>query len=183
VTLLEDRLREVTSIGAAHAASALAKLFDRVVMIEPPRCRKLDVADIASAIFRPEEWVAGVFVEVTGAVRGRMGILLSQDVVEDVLERLGVGLADGLDERARSALGELGNIATSAAVTAMAELEGGIVLPSTPWVGYDTAGALLIEALHPYLERLPAYLAETELADRDRVLPLRFLWIPEAVRM
>jgi chemotaxis protein CheC len=179
VTQPEDRLREVTSIGAAHAASALAKLFDRVVLIEPPRCRKLDLEDLAQSIFHPEEWVAGVFVEVTGTLSGRMGILLSQDVVEHVLDRLGVGLLDGFDERARSALGELGNIAASAAVTAMGELEGGMVLPSVPWVGYDMAGALLIEAIHPDLQRLPAYLAETELADRDRVLRIRFLWIPQ----
>lgn len=175
----EDRLCELCSIGAAHAADALAKLFDRVVMIEPPHSRKVEVEDLAGCVFDPEEWIAGVFVEVTGGVRGQMGVAFSRETLEEVLERLGVSWEGEFDARIESVVAELGNIAVSAATSALGELAGGITLPSVPWVGFDMAGALLVEALHPHLHRLPAYIAETELWDRDQRLQLRFLWVPE----
>jgi chemotaxis protein CheY-P-specific phosphatase CheC len=175
----EDRLREVTSIAAAHAATALAKLFDCVVMIDPPRSRRVGLADLASVWVPPEQWVAGVFADLSGRVSGTVGLVLSRDMVERVLERLyGEDAPTDFDARARSALAEIGNIAVSAAAGAIGELEGGLVLPGVPRVGYDMASAVLLEALHAELDRLPVYLAETDLVDRDSVLRLRFLWMP-----
>jgi chemotaxis protein CheY-P-specific phosphatase CheC len=181
VTGDEDRLREVTSIAAAHAATALAKLFDCVVMIDPPSCRRVGLRELASVWIPPEQWVAGVFADLSGAARGLIGLVLSRDMVERVLERLyGDDAPMEFDDRARSALCEIGNIAVSAAAGAIGELEGGIVLPGVPRLGYDMASAVLLEALHTELERLPVYVAETDLVDRDHVLRLRFLWIPAA---
>jgi chemotaxis protein CheC len=179
VTRDEDRLREVTSIAAAHAANALAKLFDCVVLIDPPRCRQIGLADLPTCAFEPDAWVAGVFTDLSGKVSGELGIVLEQRVVWRVMELLfGDDAPTEFDARARSALAEVGNIAVSAAAGAIGDLEGGVVIPSVPRVGYDMAGALLVTALHPRLSRLPACLAETDLVDRNRVLRLRFLWIP-----
>jgi chemotaxis protein CheY-P-specific phosphatase CheC len=175
----EDRLREVTSIAAAHAATALAKLFDCVVLIDPPRSRRVGLRELASVWVPPEQWVAGVFADLEGRVRGTVGLVLSRDMVDRVLERLyGDDAPTEFDARARSALAEIGNIAVSAAAGAMGELEGGVVLPGVPRVGYDMASAVLLEALHTELDRLPVYVAETDLVDRDSVLRLRFLWMP-----
>ncbi len=179
MTSADDRLRDVTTIGAAHAAAAVAKLLDEVAPSEPPCCRKVDVAELAGSVFEPDELVAGVFVEVTGSVRGRMGLVLSRDVLGEVLERLAIPETGEFDARVRSVVGELGNIAVSAAAGALGELEGGVAIPSVPWVGYDMAGALLLEALHPSLYRSAAYVAETELGEGERRLRLRFLWVPE----
>lgn len=195
MTPAEERLREVTALGAAHGAAALAKLFDRVVAIDPPRCRMVGVAELAQSVFEPEEWVAGVFVHVSGSVRGRMGLVLSRDVLREILEHLEIADTGEFDDRVRSVVAELGNIAVSAAAGALGELEGGVAMPSVPFVGYDMAGALLVEALHPSLYRRPAFVAETDLgrlesretdrgeSDRgesDPRLHLRFLWVPEA---
>ncbi len=179
MTREEDRLREATSIAAARAADALAKLFDCVVLIDPPRCREIGLADLPGCAFPPDAWVAGVFTDLSGKVSGELAIVLEQEVIWRVLELLfGDDAPTSFDERARSALAEVGNIAVSAAAGAIGELEGGVVIPSVPRVGYDMAGALLVSSLHPRLSRLPACLAETDLVDRQRVLRLRFLWIP-----
>ncbi len=175
----EDRLREVTSIAAGHAATALAKLFECVVMIAPPRCRRVGLRELASVWIPPEQWVAGVFADLSGCARGLVGLVLSRDMVDRVLERLyGDEAPTEFDARARSALAEIGNIAVSAAAGAIGELEGGVAIPGVPRVGCDMASAVLVEALHAELDRLPVYVAETDLVDRDSVLRLRFLWIP-----
>jgi chemotaxis protein CheC len=179
VTSAEDRLRDVTTLGAAHAASAVAKLLDLVDPSEPPRCCRVNVADLAESVFEPEELVAGVFVDVTGSVRGRMGLVLSRDVLREVLERFAIPETGEFDARVQSVVGELGNIAVSAGAGALGELEGGVAIPSVPWVGYDMAGALLLEAFHPSLYRSAAYVAETEFGGGERSLRLRFLWVPE----
>jgi chemotaxis protein CheY-P-specific phosphatase CheC len=177
----EDRLRETTSIAASHAATALAKLFDCVVLIDPPRCRRVGLAELSSIWLPPEQSVAGVFTDLTGAANGTIGLVLSRDMLDRVLERLyGDDAPVEFDARARSALCELGNIAVSAAAGALGALEGGVVIPGVPRAGYDMASAVVLEALHAELERLPVYVAETDLVDRDSVLRLRFLWIPGA---
>ena len=175
----QDPLCEAASIGAAHAASALARLFDRLVPVEPPHCQKLWLSELAENVFQPDEWIAGVFADLSGRVNGEAAILLSRDVFEEaVAQILGVTPPPPFDERAHSALGEIGNIVLSAAAGAFGELEGGVVLPSVPRVGYDEARKLLIDAVPPELHELPAYLAEIEIVDQERAMRVRFVWIP-----
>ena len=84
-----------------------------------------------------------------------------------------------LDEAQVSALAELGNIALSAAAGALAILHDSVVVPSVPHVGYDMAGALLLDMVHPRVSRLPAYLVEAALADPSGEFSAHFIWIPE----
>jgi chemotaxis protein CheC len=175
-----ERLREYASISAGHAATALAGVFDRVVLMEPPSCRWVDLRELACSVFRPDEWIAGVFADLTGPTRGQVGMLLERKVVLEVLRRMvGTEPEAELDAMQGSALAELGNIALSAAAGALGVLHDGVVVPTVPRVGYDMAGALLVEAVHPRIARLPAYLAEAALADRIGELRAHFVWIPE----
>jgi chemotaxis protein CheC len=176
----EERLQEYASISAGHAANALAGLLDQVVLMDPPSCRWLKLADIAASVFQPEEWIAAVFADLSGPTRGQLGLLLERQVAGEVLRRM-VGSKPGgeLDAAQASALAELGNITLSAAAGALGALYQGVVMPSIPRIGYDMAGALLVEALHERIAQLPAYLMEAALADRARSLRARLVWVPE----
>jgi chemotaxis protein CheC len=176
----EERLQEYASISAGHAANALALFFDRVVLMDPPRCRWVELGEIPSCVFQPEEWIAAVFADLNGPTRGQVGMLLERQVVSEILGRM-VGSEPGrdLDEDQASALAEIGNIALSAAAGALGALLQEVVVPSVPRIGYDMAGALLVEAVHGRMALLPAYLIEAVLADRASVLRARFVWIPE----
>jgi chemotaxis protein CheC len=177
----DDRLQEFASISAAHAANALAGVFERVVLMDPPTCRWVDLSEIASAVFEPEEWIAAVFVDLIGPEGGQAGILFERKVAAEVLRQMvGSEPGDRLDARQTSALAEIGNIALSAAASALGSLHDAVVLPSVPRVGYDMAGALLVDAVQPRIGRLPAYLMEAKLADREGALRARFVWIPES---
>ena len=176
----QDRYAEFASIGAGRAATALAKIFDCTVLLEPPRCYRLEVGHLPEAMVYDEQWTTAIFADLEGSACGQAGILLSDAVVHGVVRRLvREEPGDRLSERALSALSELGNIVLSAAAGAIGDLVGGIVMPSLPRLGFEMSEALLLERLGPGAEQSPAYLAETELIERDGSLRIRFVWIPE----
>ena len=59
----EDRLSELTSIGAGHAANAMSVLLDRTLLMAPPRCRKIKTGEGFSNLFPPEDRVVAIFSE------------------------------------------------------------------------------------------------------------------------
>jgi chemotaxis protein CheC len=175
----EDRIREYGNISAGHAAGAIGTLIGRVVWMDPPRCRTVAPGDLPLELFPTDERVAAVFLDLDGAVRGIAGLMIPASEVADLLEPLvGPVSAERFDARARSAFGEIGNIALCAAVSAMAVLTGETIHPSAPRIGLDRPGALLTEALHATLRALPSQLVESDLSVRDSRVRVRFLWVP-----
>jgi len=75
-----DRVRELTSIGAAHAATALAGLVGRPCRMRVPTVRML-AADqltapfVVSASADVREGMAGIFFEVEGGLGGELALL------------------------------------------------------------------------------------------------------------
>lgn len=174
-----SRMREYASIGAGHAATAIARLVQRVVIMRPARCRRLELAEIAASLYPPDTCIAAVFVDLGGKAGGQAGLLIEREAVGSLLRELvGSELRATLDPLQLSALSELGNIALSAAASAWADLQSSTVLPSVPWVGFDMAGALLLEAVHEHLHEVPIWLMDATLEDRESRLGARFLWVP-----
>ena len=175
----DDRLQEYASISAGHAANALAGVFDRVVLMDPPACRWLAADDLAASVFEGEAWIAAVFVDLSEPATGQAGIVLERKVAVEILERMvGGEAADALDERQCSALAEIGNISLSAAANALGALHRAIVLPSVPRVRYGSAGRVFAEAVRATATQ-PVYVTDARLTDRAGSLRARFVWIPE----
>ena len=163
----EDRCREFASVGAGHAATALAKLLGGTAITEPPRCWRVRVAELPDNIDDPKDWAAVIFVSMSGAVTGQAGLLLSSAIVDEILLRLvGMDPLGEIDERGRSALSETGNIALSAVAGALGEMQRGIVMPTVPLLRLDVPQALVLEDSRPGHGQLPAYIAETVLTER-----------------
>lgn len=175
----QDLLLECAKSGAQAAAETLTRVLERDVRVEPPRCQKLDLGELPSSVFPPDEETLAIFADFIGAVRGQAGIALPIEQAGELTRLLFKdGSAELHEDRAHSALCELGNIVLSAAAGAIAKLVGGVVIPSVPRLARDMPGALLLELIHPELQRLPAYLAETDLVEHNGPLRLRFVWIP-----
>ncbi len=173
----EDRCREFASTGANYAAMALAKMWGGAPCEEPPRCWDTDVAGLAESIEDAEDWGAAILVDLTGALTGQAGLLLSRPVVDEILLRLvGADPLAEIDERGRSALSETGNIALSAVASALGELQAGIVMPTVPRLFMDVSQALALDERRTPSGNARVYLAETALEDRP--LKLRLLLIP-----
>ncbi len=177
-----DRARELTNIGAGHAAGALATLIGRPCEMRVPHVRLLS-ADRADAPFAANlggaeaEW-SGVLFEVEGGFGGVLAVLFPPVGREILLAALLGGRAP-TPAQAESALREVGNILASHALSALGDALGEIVLPSVPMLALRDAPAALAEVVAARDAERPALRIEVELCDRDRRLRVLLLYVPD----
>ena len=178
-----DRVRELTNIGAGHAATALAELVGRPCRMRVPTVRLLRAEAAGSAFVassRDDERgpPCGVFFEVEGGVAGVIALLFPA-LARDLLLRALAG--DALSPAAaESALREVGNILISHAVSAMADTLGRRVLPSIPVLAMEDASAVLasLVALRGVGEN--ALRIETEISDAEGEYRGLLVFVPDA---
>jgi len=174
-----DRLRELASIGAGHAANALASLTGRTCEMRVPTVRPVGGA-AAEAAGADERDMAGVFFEVDGGLGGVLALLFPAASCERLLAHLlGGGPRSRRDPAAQSALREVGNILASHAVSAVGEILGVTMLPSLPQLALENAPGALARLL---ARREPAEAPlriESEISDRARELRGILVLVPD----
>lgn len=174
-----DRVRELVSIGAGHAATALAGLMGRTCEMRVPTVRLAGGA--APAI---ESDLTGVLFELEGGTGGVLALLFPGATCERLLEHLlGPGHGAGhKDSAAQSALREVGNILASHAANAVGEMLGTPVLPSIPMLALEDAPAALENLLALRHGAEPALRIEAEICDRAHELRGILVLVPDTIR-
>lgn len=139
-----DGLREVATIGAGHAATALSQLTARRIMISVPEVRRVDYAAVPKMLESYGEFVAVVMMRMLGDLTGRSLLVFSEhDAVRlcDVILRREPGPARALGEMEQSGIKEVGNIVCSAYLTALSNFMGMMLLPSVPTLTMGPVGS------------------------------------------
>ena len=83
-SLRRDGLREVATIGAGHAATALSQLTDRRIMISVPQVRRVNFGVVPAMVSSDRE---GYF-----AIAAQVGAAVTQEALREIyaeIERLG----------------------------------------------------------------------------------------------
>ena len=142
-----DGLREVSNIGAGHAATALSQLTSRRVLVDVPQVLILPIDRAGELTGAPAEPVAAVLMKVFGDVTGRTLQIFPAPVAsrlaEILLGREPIAFPDGFGVMERSALQETANIVGGAYLNALSDFLGMMLLPSVPELSVDQAGAVL----------------------------------------
>ena len=162
-----DRLRELTSIGAGHAADALALLTGRTCEMRVPHVR-------STAVDEPD--LTGLLFEVSGGTGGVLALFFPPATRERLLEHL----LGAERSQADSALREVGNILASHAVDAVAAMVGEVMLPSPPQLAATDAPGALAHLLARRHGGTPPLRIETEIVDRAGELRGIFVFVPDA---
>ena len=138
-----DFLKELANIGTGHATTALSQMLSgRLFQLVVPEAQMLPFSEAAVYIGGPEQVVVGIFVVVSGDVKGHMAFLIPLDSAL-VLVRLLTGDESGeINEMAHSALQELGNIMITSYLNALSKMTHLLMAPSVPGVAIDMAGAV-----------------------------------------
>lgn len=172
-----DRLCELTSIGAGHAAGALATLLGRPIEMSVPRVILGDLADgvTSESAGDPRSW-SGVFFDVLGGPGGTLALLLPPDAREAALAAM-LGAEPRNEAQAASALSELGNVLVSHTLSAIGDTIGSVVLPSPPDLALRDAPASLARRLSR--EGAPLRI-EIALHDRADGIRASLLYAPQA---
>ena len=134
-----DRLRELVSIGAGHAATAFALLTARPIWMGVPEVLP-GARPVPRASSGADAWSTGVFFEFEGCLDALVGILFHAAASEAVVRRV-VGIEEGelAPHVIESALMEIGNILASHVASAIADTLGERLLPSIPTLAMDRA--------------------------------------------
>jgi chemotaxis protein CheC len=177
-----DILREVSNIGVGHAATALSQMIGRDVSMRVPRVRIAPFSEVPETVGGAEKLMAGVFCSVTGDVTGYILLVFPSDSAKS-LGRLLMGRElepdEGWYEDAESAIGEVGNILSSAYLNALGSLLSMTLIPSIPATAFDMAGAILDTVLIEQSRSDDlALLIETEFFEKEETITGHFFLVP-----
>ena len=148
-----DVMREISSIGTSHAATALSTLLQKEVRISIPEVSILDYEDSVGRIGEMEELAAATLVKMEREVNGLMLFIFKLDLAEAVLEKLlgkRYGSFEAMDEIAYSALEEVGNIIICSYINAFAKLVGLEIDLSVPGSTVNMLGGILTVPVAEY---------------------------------
>ena len=180
-----DALREVASIGAGHAATALSQMTDSRIMITVPRLTLCMREDAALRIGGPDQPLAAVRIHMLGDLTGRTLLVFPRAAalrLAELMLRRPRSMVPAFGELEQSAIKETGNILSGAYMNALSEFTGLLLIPSPPSLGVGTAAAVLTSAgLQLGTERDPMLVLETEFSLDDIGERLRgfFLLLPD----
>jgi chemotaxis protein CheC len=137
-----DRARELASIGAGHAAGALARLVNRTIWMDAPRVQPVDAETVPRAAALAEDGTA-IFFELQGGVGGMMAVVFSRASLEVIVTEMMGAEAYELESAVESAVREAGNMLVSHYASAIADTLGTVVLPSIPVLTEEAVPAAL----------------------------------------
>ena len=158
-----DRTRELTSVGAGHAASAFSQLTGRPIQMRTPEVLR----DPKWPACVADDWSSGVFFELEGCLDAVVAILF-RERVRDVVVRHMLGDPEGTlsRESIEAVIMELGNILVSRVASAIADTIGERLLPSIPVLALGDAADQLA-ALCAARNIDPSVRIECEFTDRE----------------
>lgn len=149
-----DVMREIGSIGTSHAATSLSKMLQKEVRISIPSVSILGYDEAINRIGDDaEEVVAATLVKMTGDIDGLMLFLFNIDFANEILEKLlGIRYSSFLemDEMAKSALVEVGNIIICSYINAFSQLVNVEVDLSVPSDTVNMLGGILMVPIAEY---------------------------------
>jgi chemotaxis protein CheC len=178
-----DAIKEVSNIGMGHAATALSQLTGLGIGMKVPEIRVMKLASVPEVLGGAEQMVVGVYLQMLGDARGNIMLVFPRASALSLLERLvpehsQKGLM--LTELQTSALKEVGNILASAYLNALGTFLKITVLPSTPVLSIDMAGAVVDYVLADLAELGDVSLMiETEFSCAQDMVKGHFFLLPD----
>ncbi len=141
-----DVLKEIGTIGAANAATALADLVRAKVEINVPEVNIVPLENVARLLDSADKLYFVLDMEINGDVLGRIFLLLSPEDAKLLGSHLlgkPVEELDYKDDMFQSALKESANILCSSYITSLADMTKLTILSSVPTLAMDMVGAIL----------------------------------------
>lgn len=130
-----DTLKEVGSIGASSASTALSKLTGELILVDMTKLEVLSLDNIPDLLGDPKEDVVGIIFTIGGELEGSMACLCKQKLaraIADMVRKQKVGTTEKMDDYTEDLIKEVGNILVGAYITALSNLSKMSMVESTP---------------------------------------------------
>ncbi|HDS08661.1 MAG TPA: chemotaxis protein CheC [Firmicutes bacterium] len=178
-----DALKELGSIGAGNAATALSTMLSKRIDISVPEIGIFKVEDIPEMIGGPEMVRVGIYFTITGDSFGSMLLMLEKDEgLRLVKMMLGPGfkLNSDLDLISKSALEEIANILVGSYLSAFSQFAKMRLMQSTPAFAYDMCGSIIDMICIELAQRTTHILmVKTDFLEKDDKISANLFFLPE----
>ncbi len=178
-----DALRELGSIGAGHAATALSQLLDHMVDISVPEVRLVPVAEVPLVFGGPETLVGAVYCRLLGDVAGSMLFIAPRAALlalVDMLRNREIGSTKSLNAEEDALITHCASILMSAYLAAIARMADINLLPSVPSFAFDMMGAILeVASLEMGMKADTAIFILTSFADEHSAVDAALFYLPD----
>lgn len=182
-----DVFKEIGNIGAGNAASALAKMLNRKIVMTVPDSSFVPFNSIVNVLEGPETLVAGVLIDVSGDLNGYIMLVLDmKDAMAIVAQALGDAPRDTtkasfkMTDLESDTLHEIANIIVGSFLSAISSFTGLSVKPSVPQMSVDMLGAIISVATIEYGRIGDSVLfLKTQFNDPDDEIQGHFFLIPD----
>jgi chemotaxis protein CheC len=139
-------LHQMVEQGLADASRAISSLTTGQIHLNAPHLTWVQLNEMPTIAGLPETVVVAVYLGIEGDLEGHLMLLFTEEGacrIVDLLLGQPMGTTPALDDLALSALAETGNICGSSFLNAISDRTGLRVVPTTPAVVIDMAGAIL----------------------------------------
>jgi len=173
-------LYAIVERGLADSSRALAAMTIGGIQLREPQLQFLPLTTVPSIAGGPEAVVVAVYLGILGDVCGHLMLLFDEICalrVVDMLLEQPAGTAKVLDDISLSALAETGNVCGTSFLNALSDRTGLRIIPTTPIVVTDMAGAILQSVVTElYLSGDEVLMVETTFNEN---VPGHFLLMPD----
>ena len=178
-----DALREISGIGAGHAATELSEIVQRTVRLEVPTISVIDILEVANVFGGPEQIAGAVYARLLGEIDGGVLAMARPRDIRAFWRMLGAKPSDmrGMPAEQRAVLmTEIVGQLIDAYLRAVSDMTGLVVRAAEPDLAYDMAGALLEAAVAEIGMRADdAVLVRTALVDEPHTVEAAFFFVPD----
>lgn len=177
-----DLLKEVGTIGAGRAATALSDLIAKKVEITVPEVSLIPIENVSNLLEERDRLFFVIDMGISGDISGRIFLLFSPDDARILAGSLLGKPKESLDlrdELLQSSLKESANILNGSYVSVLADMTNLNILISSPSLAIDMVGAILdfiFIQIAQYSEE--ALIIKTNLKVSDVNLEGLFLFFP-----
>ncbi len=174
---------ELVEKGLHHTAEGLSGMFGRSILLTNVRQSLIPIEEALDGIDDLEAPVAGIYLEGTGDMPSQFMLMIPLKMAYRIVDTLLMqppGTTTELDDLGRSALAEVGNVATSLFLNEIADLTHTDTRPTPPSVVVDMLGAVLNVILLPAgLEMDKILLIDADFQCCSTTLNIWFWLIPD----
>lgn len=175
-----DVLFAIVQQGLKDSSRSLSAMTTGGIELKDPILKFVPLSEVPSIAGGPESVVVAIYLGVTGDLSGHVMMLFTEASarrVVDMLMECPPGTTAVIDEMAVSALAETGNVCGTSFLNALSDRTGLAIVPTTPCVITDMAGAILQSvAAELYLNGDEVLVINTTFNDE---IPGHFLLMPD----
>ncbi len=173
---------KLAKLGSTNAVTGLSQMMNQDLRVTALGLEEVSMRNAIDLRGKADDEVVGIYLLFSGNANGQIMLAFRPSTAFELVDMaLGVplGTTKRLGEMERSVLGEIGNIAGSFFLNAVADSGGFRLAPSPPVVVMDMAGALMGSVMAEVLEEYDSvFIIRLVFGTSTRQIEGRFLVLP-----